>query len=87
MRGYINDRKGPQELGFTQTMATYKHLFLLLLGLMFLSVDVLGARATYSAWYKDGLGGQPHPTQRLGKIKDEHVQPLLDHTHTWSHGR
>ena len=63
-------------------MATYKHLLLLLL---FLTVDVLGARVAYTAWYREGLGGRPASTKRYGTIKDEHVQPLLDHIEEWSH--
>jgi hypothetical protein len=65
-------------------MATSKHLLLLLLGLIFLTVDVLGARVAYTAWYREGLGGKPGSTRRYGQLKDVDVEPLLAHIEEWS---
>lgn len=68
-------------------MAIHKDLFLLILGLILLATDVLGARVTYTAWYTQGLGGHPAYTSRHGTIADGHVEPLIEHISQWSGGR
>ena len=59
----------------------------MLLVLFALIGNAVAGKIVYSAKYKNGLGGNPAFTQRLGALSDAHELLVVQHISEWSEGK